>query len=209
MKFETIEVHGFEGAIAGMRNPLKSYHKADSYSDYDCFTIGDNDYDLAKRLCKAGAEHRKFLQMIQVWVDITAPRYFWSEFDTYRVGIVKNSESTMHTLKKDYLNSDCVEFEWGFDPDCDAVMDEILEKLEMIRYRLNNTEEYKEHYHRIMKAILPEGFLQKRTVNVNYETLANMYRQRKNHRLPEWSIDFVQWIQTLPYNEFITLNFDN
>lgn len=215
MKFETLDVQGFEPAIKGMRNPLKSYQKADSdykliydYNDYE-WEMGPNDYNLAQRLCQAGPEHRKYLQMIQVWVDITAPRYFWSEFDTYRVGIVKNSESTMHTLKKENLDHDCVEFEWGFDQDADAVMHDLLFALKSLQKRMIEDKVYSEHYHRIMKGLLPEGFLQKRTVNLNYETIGNMYKQRKNHRLPEWSVDFVEWVNSLPYSEFITMKFDN
>lgn len=216
MNFETLDVQGFDPAIYGMRNPLKSHDKIDSdYLEdyYNCnnsrWLMGPNDYDLAKRLCKAGSEHRKFLQMVQVWVNITAPRYFWSEFDTYRVGVVKNSESTMHTLKKDGLTQDCVEFEWGFDLEADETMTNLLLALQSLQKEVIENKEYSEHYHRIMKALLPEGFLQKRTVNVNYETLGNMYRQRKNHRLPEWSVDFVEWVKSLPYSEFITMEFDD
>lgn len=149
--------------------------------------------------------------MIQVWVDVWAPRYIWSEWDTYRLGTVKNSESTMHKLKDENFDYADFEYNWGFDIDCDAIFSDYIDALKnLVQFRMNNpeTKEFSEEYHRILKAMLPEGFIQKRTVNVNYETLRNMYHQRKNHRLPEWRNDFCNWVKTLPYSEFITGEFD-
>lgn len=211
MEIKTLEVAGWEAAIAGMRNPLKSYHKADSKINPEqyIFEFGPNDYDLAKRLWKAGPEHRKWMQMIQVWCDVWAPRYIWSEWDTYRLGTTKNSESTMHKLKDEGFNYEDFEFPYGIDQDCDAIFKDYIDALKnLVQFRMNENKETSEQYHQILKAMLPEGFIQKRTVNVNYETLRNMYQQRKTHRLPQWNTDFVSWIKTLPYSEFLTGKFD-
>lgn len=209
MKFKTIDVQGFYPAMRGMRNPLKSYSKADTYQ-YPVVTIGDNDIDLAKRLWKAGTEHRKYLRMIQVWVDIWAPRYFWSEFDTYKIGTVANSESTMHKILEEDFNYN--DFEWpefdGADWDIEAGFKDYIDLLRTISDRAKTEPKQKQYYLKILKTMLPESFIQKRTICLNYETLANMYHQRKNHRLPQWSKDFVEWIHTLPYNELITGEFD-
>ena len=215
MEINTIDVQGFEAAIRGMRNPLKSWYMNDSEwvtDDIDIwYEIGKKDMDLAKRLWKAGTEHRKYLRQIQVWADITAPRYWWSEYDTYRVGTSANSESTMHKiLQEDFDESD---FEWppfkNSDWDIEAEFRNYLDLLKTVRDRANELDgEDKEHMHQMLKAMLPESFLQMRTVNLNYETLATMYRQRKNHRLPQWRETFCSWIKTLPYSELITGEFD-
>lgn len=217
MKFETIDVQGFEAAMSGMRNPLKSYHKADSVwtindtETDEIYEIGPNDYKLAKSLWKGGTEHRKWMRQVVVWVDITAPRYWWSEFDTYKIGTTANSESTMHTiLKEDFDQS---QFEWpkfdNGDWDIMAAFNDYIDIIKTVRDRANEMHgEKKEYYHQMLKAMLPESFLQKRTICLNYEVLATMYRQRKNHRLPQWRESFVSWIKTLPYNEFITGDFD-
>ena len=216
MEFNTLEVQGFDSAIHGMRNPLKSYDKADSkwiLDDTDeHFIIGPNDYKLAKGLWKGGTEHRKWMRQVVVWVEITAPRYWWSEFDTYKIGTSANSESTMHTILKESFNQS--QFEWpqfnGSDKIIENIFNEYINSIKLIRDYANKTEgEDKEHYQQILKAMLPESFLQKRTICLNYEVLATMYRQRKNHRLPQWSKDFVSWVNTLPYNEFITGNFND
>lgn len=215
MEFMTLDVQGFESAIRGMRNPLKSYDKTDSFwtigEDYH-FEIGQNDYKLAKNLWQGGTEHRKWMRQVIVWVEITAPRYWWSEFDTYKIGTSANSESTMHTILKEDFNVS--QFEWpkfcGGDWDIEAAFNDYLDIIKTVRDRANKvTGQDKEHYQQILKAMLPESFLQKRTICLNYEVLATMYRQRKNHRLPQWSKDFVSWINTLPYNEFITGNFNS
>ena len=216
MKFNTLDVQGFDSALSGMRNPLKSYDKADSKWVYDNgdehFIIGSNDYKLAKTLWKGGTEHRKWMRQVVVWVEITAPRYWFSEFDTYRVGVSANSESTMHTILKEDFNQN--EFEWpsfnGSDWDIEAAFNDYIDIIKTVRDRANKTAgQDKEHYQQILKAMLPESFLQKRTVCLNYEVLATMYRQRKNHRLPQWSKDFTSWVKTLPYPQFITGEFDD
>ena len=220
MKFETLNVSGFESAMRGMRNPLKSYDKADSKIEMidmefrpgvGKFIIGPNDYKLAKNLWKGGAEHRKWMRQVIVWVDITAPRYFFQEWDTYKIGTSANSESTMHTLLKEDFDEH--EFEWpkfdNADWDIEAAFKKYINVIRTVRDRANDDPAYKEYYQQILKAMLPESFLQKRTVCLNYEVLATMYRQRKNHRLPQWREEFVSWVKTLPYSEFITGEFND
>lgn len=213
MEFKTLDVRGWEAALMGMRNPLKSYSKYDTYKNNitGSITIGSKDYKLAKSLWKGGTEHRKWLRMIWVWVDISAPRYWWSEWDTYKIGgITANSESTMHTLLNENLDEN--DFEWpkfeGADWDIQDAFKDYLDVLKTVRDRANADILYKEYYQQMLKGMLPESFIQKRTICVNYETLATMYRQRKNHRLPQWRETFVFWIKSLPYSEFITGDFD-
>lgn len=215
MKFETWSVSGWAPAIYGMRHPLKSYGKSDTdftQTDDMNFRIGTNDYDLMSRLWKSGTEHRKWMRMIEVWVDITAPLYWWSEFDTYK-NVVKNSTSTMHTLAaKDDLEDldELFELDDSFDKDkLRDFYDKVVVELKDLR------EDYKlvrdagsthlcDEVRRQMKAMLPSGFKQTRMCHMSYETIAQMYAQRKNHKLPEWSDYFVHWVQTLPHSEFIT-----
>jgi hypothetical protein len=218
LKFENTQVFGWESAIIGMRNPMNSWNHSDtnvsaySMSSMDGnIIIGPKDHELAMKLVKAGSEHGKWLRMIQVWVNITAPRYWWSEFDTYKVGTTANSQSTMHKLKDvNFNDKSVVDFPWGVDQEADVFMYNILQGLSLLQSRMNeykkdeSKQQYVESYHRVLKSLLPEGFYQTRTVNLNYAVLRNMYRQRKNHRLPQWSEDFVSWIKTLPYSEFIT-----
>lgn len=216
MDFQTLMVAGFDSAMRGMRNPLKSYDKSDSKwileNADEHFVIGQNDYKLAKGLWKGGTEHRKWMRQVIVWVEITAPRYWWSEFDTYKIGTSANSESTMHTILKENFNAS--EFEWPIfnngDWDIMAAFNDYINTIKVVRDRANEaTGEKREYYQQILKGMLPESFLQKRTICLNYEVLATMYRQRKNHRLPQWSKDFVSWVKTLPYSEFITGNFND
>lgn len=216
MQIVTIDVQGFEAAIEGMRNPLKSYDKRDSFwtvnetETDEVYFIGPNDMKLAKGLWKGGTEHRKYLRMIQVWADIYAPRFWWSEYDTYRIGTSANSESTMHKILQENFNER--DFEWMFengDWDIEAEFRDYLNLLKTVRDRANADSDHKEHYQQLLKCMLPESFIQKRTVNLNYETLATMYRQRKNHRLPQWREVFCSWIKTLPYNELITGEFND
>lgn len=219
MKFNTLDVQGFDSALWGMRNPLKSYNKADSKWVLDNadehFIIGPNDYKLAKNLWKGGTEHRKWMRQVIVWVDITAPRYWWSEFDTYKVGTAANSESTMHKILQENFNQN--DFEWVFsgivasdDWKIEEEFSKYLDVLKKVRDQANNaTGQKKEHLQQVLKAMLPESFLQKRTVCLNYEVLATMYKQRKNHRLPQWRETFTAWIKTLPYSQFITGEFDD
>lgn len=215
MKFENTEVWGFEHAVRGMRNPMNSWDKGDSgYIDKrfnDQFYIGKNDLDLAQRLIKAGSEHRKFLRQIFVAVDITAPLYWWKEFDTYKVGTVSNSTSTMHKLASTPITIDCFEmndfsiFETNSN-DNEKSMNSfefwnlyLIPYLEKLRILFNETKD--KRYWKELIRLLPESWLQKRTVTMNYENILNMYRQRKNHKLTEWSKSFIDWIRTLPYAE--------
>ena len=214
--FKTLEVAGWRAAIHGMRHPLKSHAKSDSYfdPDLDDFIVGENDLDLMRRLCQAAEKennpaHSKFLRMIQVWVDARLPRYVWSEWDTYKVGTVANSESTMHRLMKDGISREDLDYEWGFDKWLD---DEMIGTIGLINtivdiYNKEDlTQEEKEKYFIAAKAFLPECYMQRRTVNLNYQGLKNMYNQRKNHRLPQWHKDFVEWIKSLPLGKELIMN---
>lgn len=200
MKFENTEVWGFEHAVRGMRNPLNSWDKGDSgYIDRrfnDHFYIGENDLDLAQRLIKAGSEHRKFLRQIFVSVDITAPLYWWKEFDTYKVGTVSNSTSTMHKLASTPITMDCFEMGdyCGF---FETPWENLIALLEQCRKEYNETKD--KRYWKELIRLLPESWLQKRTITMNYENILNMYRQRKHHKLTEWAKSFCDWVKTLPY----------
>lgn len=210
MKFENIEVWGFEHAIRGMRNPMNSWEKSDSYygnneTGLESYVIGENDMKLMKTLIKAGPEHRKFLRQIFISVDITAPLYWWKEFDTYKVGTVANSCSTMHKLKDTPITRNC--FEMSGHEDIPMVLNAfgetddfwywLIEALEYLRQKYLKTKDKKYWYELIR--MLPESWLQKRTVTMSYENVANMYSQRMNHKLTEWSKDFIQWADSLPY----------
>ena len=216
MKFEKTEVWGFEHAIRGMRNPLESWNKSDSHYDTEevmvdeevvlergKYIIGSNDLQLAQTLIRAGSEHRKFLRQIFVAVDITAPLYFFKELDTYKVGTVANSTSTMHKLASTPITIDC--FEMGdFTPlidnfKIDLSWRTVVSYLEQLRQKYNETKD--KRYWKELIRLLPESWLQKRTVTMNYENILNMYQQRKNHKLTEWSKSFCDWVKTLPYAE--------
>ena len=207
MKFEKTEVWGFEHAIRGMRNPLESWDKSDScYIDKrfnDQFHIGKNDLALMQKLIKAGSEHRKFLRQIFVAVDITAPLYFFKELDTYKVGTVANSTSTMHKLASTPITKDCFEMD-DFTPlidnfKIDLSWRTVVSYLEQLRQKYNETKD--KRYWKELIRLLPESWLQKRTITMNYENILNMYQQRKNHKLTEWSKSFCDWVKTLPYAE--------
>ena len=208
VNFQTVEVAGFIPAIAGMRHPLKSYDKADSQiDDQGNLVIGQNDYDLAKRLCQAGSpEHAKFLRQIEVWVNITAPRFWWQEEATYKIGTTENSQSTMHTLMRDGVKEEDIYFFFGEDEMANEAMRNYINAINelIVLYKSLEPGDIKEQYFEKIKAMLPEGFMQTRMVSLNYEVLRNMYRQRKSHRLRGWKEDFVNWINTLPINEWIT-----
>ena len=223
MKFEHTEVFNFEGALRGMRNPMASWNRSDSkitweYGETPYFEVGPNDMDLARRLINAGGEHRKFLRQIFVSVDITAPRYWWSEFDTYKVGTTANSTSTMHKLASTPITRDCFEMDdyctddliigdeyindTLYDYTCDEFVDSIIQHLEELRVKYNETKD--KRYWKELVRWLPNGWLQTRTVTMNYENLRNMYHQRENHKLTEWH-SFCHWVESLPYAaEFIT-----
>ncbi len=210
MKIENTQVFGFEAAIRAMRNPLNSHAKSDSkFEKYDDplywaknnaneerFILGEKDAELSQKLTKAGTEHCKHLRFITVWCDITAPRFWWQEMDTYR-HVEKISCSTMHTLMKNPIS------EANFEKD--NVPTELIEKINTYikLYQETDDKEEKRDYLLACKNILPEGFLQKRTVCTNYQTLLNIYKQRKYHKLPQWQY-FCSWIIQLPYFKELT-----
>ena len=231
MKFENAEVWGFEHSFRGMRNPKNSWDRSDSgklywdgtwyheelknyFTEYGVnFYIGENDMKLAQSLIKAGNEHRKFMRQIFVSVDITAPLYWWKEFDTYKVGTVANSTSTMHKLATTPITLDCFEIDdydrnlsLADNPKDDDGLDNISTFEEDIIYVLENIrQKYLEtkdkRYWKELVRWLPESWLQKRTITMNYENVRNMYFQRRNHKLTEWSESFIKWVESLPYAE--------
>ena len=218
IKFENTEVVGWESAIRGMRNPMNSWEKSDSvkcYANADCpgicsdnmsgMHIGSNDLDLMTRLRNAGTDHRKFMRMITVYVDITAPLYWWKEFDTYKVGTVANSCSTMHKIA--YKRFEREDFSIEHLENCDeqhwmVCMDNVISSLNVAREKYLETKDKKYWWQMIQ--LLPSSYNQKRTVMLNYEVLANIYKSRNNHKLDEWSVGFMDWIKSLPYSELIT-----
>lgn len=205
IKFENLDIFGWEAAIRGMRNPHNSWDKSDSglYSigEHNVgVEIGDNDYSLMKNLAKAGTDHRKFMRMIVVHVDILAPLYWWKEFDTYKIGTVANSCSTMHKIAEK-------EFEFS-DFSNENLMLNYVDILVDVIVALNKArEEYLEtkdkKYWWQMIQLLPSSYNQRRTIMLNYEVLANIYKSRKGHKLDEWC-EFCKWIEELPYSELIT-----
>lgn len=240
IKLEKYEVLGWEHVIRGMRNPMNSWEKSDSShcidreSCMDCpfnagvedagclltgdYVIGPNDHELMMKLRNAGTDHRKFMRMITVYVDITAPLYWWKEFDTYKVGTVANSCSTMHKIHAkeftldDFSHEHLIDdrdFCWANnlmagDRNIDTPKDilrEIMYSLNVYREKFLETNDKKYWWQMIQ--LLPSSYNQKRTVMLNYEVLANIYKSRKNHKLDEWR-EFCQWIEKLPYSEIIT-----
>lgn len=207
--FENTDVWGIEHALRGMRNPMNSWNRADTAIESDNIIIGNNDLDLAQRLLKAGPEHRKYLRQIFVSVDITAPRYWWQEFDTYKIGTVANSCSTMHKLhSKPFEPSDFSIYdsdESEIDNSVEKTIISICDALNVYRCKYLETKDFK--WIRKMKKILPESYNQKRTITLNFEVLLNMINQRKSHRLPEWKIDFINWAKSIKYfSNIIELN---
>lgn len=199
---EKWDVYGFEAAIRGMRNPMNSWEKGDtvkcaSYDIYDA-DIGPKDMALARKLIKAGSDHRKFMRMIHVWVDITAPLYWWKEFDTYKVGTVSNSCSTMHKIHEKEFTINDFSYEHLL-PDSLAVLEEVIHMLNVYReaYTNNSFDISKIPWWQMIQ-LLPSSYNQKRTINMNYETLYSIYFARKDHKLDEWH-DFCDWILKLPY----------
>lgn len=202
IKVENTSVWGFEHAMRGMRNPMNSWERTDTVEDGDAFAfVGDNDMKLAQNLIKAGPEHRKYLRMIHVAADFTLPRYIWSEFDTYRFN-TQNSCSTMHKLLN---NKEPVSLEqFVYSDTIDILMGDIVDRLNdmrnkyLIEKEAGNAEAMNDLIE-MAKQLLPEGFLQLRTRDTNYEELRNVYLQRKNHRLHrEWGV-ICKWIESLPY----------
>lgn len=259
IKFENTEVMGWEHAIRGMRNPMNSWEKSDSElyhtsvyfdecndrweTDGHAFGIGPNDLDLMKRLRNAGTDHRKFMRMITVYVDITAPLYWWKEFDTYKVGTVANSCSTMHKIAAKEFTLEDFSCEHLLDTEasriiCDNHLNSmfgptrefettprrfVLSLIDILNfYRSAYLQTKDKEYWWQMIQLLPSSYNQKRTVMINYEVLANIYKSRKDHKLDEWAETklvgdhpnsmypnkftngFCDWIKTLPYSELIT-----
>ena len=233
IKLEKTQVVGWEHAIRGMRNPMNSWDKGDSCfcptepgCEASCHMhIGPNDLALMKKLRNAGTDHRKFMRMITVYVDITAPLYWWKEFDTYKVGTVCNSCSTMHKIHAEPFKLEQFSHEYitGWDIDEDiftlpcansnsddhyedqyddvAILELIIIALNHYRNLYLKTED-KKYWHKMIQ-LLPTSYNQKRTIMFNYEVLANIYKSRKNHKLDEWK-ELCEWIELLPYSELIT-----
>ena len=204
IKTENIDAYGFEAAIRGARNPMNSWDRMDSCYNNGEFEIGENDYDLLRRLTMAGPEHRKWNRMVTVSMDITAPRYWWKEYDTYKVGTVANSCSTMHKIqaKKFEMSDFSVEH---LDRIALGTFKAVIDELNLDRKLFNETKDKKYWWQMIQ--LLPTSYNQKRTVYLNYEVLGTIYHQRRHHKLDEW-VDFCDTIKTLPYSEFITREFE-
>lgn len=237
INIERAEIFGWEAAIRGMRNPMNSWDKSDSgfgcgndkeyfcencSSSFHCtsqktaYNIGSNDLKLMRTLCKAGSDHRKFMRMITVYVDITAPLYWWKEFDTYKVGTVANSCSTMHKIHAKEFTLDDFSHEHlitGEKPLVEGGADapEPPNAIWLIHRTIQTLNQYRDLYLQTkdkkywwqMIQLLPTSYNQHRTVMLNYEVIANIYKSRKNHKLDEW-VEFCKWIENLPYSELIT-----
>ena len=218
IKIEKTEVYGWEAAIRGMRNPMNSWEKSDTgwvdgftvpdkyWLEYDsengtAKVIGDNDYDLMKRLAQAGSVHAKYRRMITVTVDITAPLYWWKEFDTYKVGTVANSCSTMHKIHAKEFELDDFSCERLHTPMGKSAFATVVDALNNAREGFLDKND--KRFWDEMIQLLPTSYNQKRTVQMNYEVLVGMYRDRKNHKLDEWHT-LCDWIRGLPYSELIT-----
>ena len=203
IKIENIDVYGFEAAIRGARNPMNSWDRMDSCYNNGEFEIGENDYKLLKNLTIAGPEHRKWNRMVTVTMDITAPLYWWKEYDTYKVGTVANSCSTMHKIQAKEFTVDDFSYEHLLEPSYKCLCETIV-LLNDARDIFNETKDKKYWWQMIQ--LLPTSYNQKRTVHLNYEVLGIMYCQRRHHKLSEW-VDFCDTIKILPYSEFITREF--
>ena len=227
IKIEDVEVWGFRKAIKGMRNAMNSWDKSDSNitsclepitrcekcpyhfvvcNESEFFFIGDKDMDLAKRLIKAGSPDRKFMRMIHVQADVTAPLYWWKEYDTYKVGTTANSCSTMHTIHKKEFTIDDFSYEHLMEGGIECIK-HLCNDLNLCRNYYLKTKS-KDWWWQMIQ-LLPSSFNQMRTIDFDYETLFNIYHQRKNHKLTEWR-EFCDWITTLPYmKEFLGLEETN
>ena len=202
LKVERIGVMNFENAIRGARNPLNSWARMDSfYDDNGNYVLGENDIALASKLAKAGSDHRKFLRQIFVTMDITAPLYWWKEFDTYKVGTVANSCSTMHKIQAKEFSRDDFSCDRLDEPSL-ALLDSVIAFLEAERVKFNETKD-KQAWHNMIQ-LLPSSYNQMRTVTMNYEVLINMYYARRNHKLAEWHT-LCDAIANLPYAKELIL----
>jgi len=197
LKVEKTSVMNFENAIRGARNPMNSWARMDSeYDGEGNYILGENDLDLAKRLAHAGSDHRKFLRQIFVSVDITAPLYWWKEFDTYKVGTVANSTSTMHKIHAKEFERDDFSHD-RLDAGGLAALDALIAYLEAERLKFVANKEDRQSWHNIIQ-MLPSSYNQMRTVTMNYENLINIYYARRTHKLAEWHV-LCDWILSLPY----------
>lgn len=205
IKIEKEDVYGFDSAFRGMRNPMNSWSKMDSKYENGKFEIGENDLRLALKLSKEGTDHRKFMRFIIVTVDVTAPFYWWKEMDTYKVGTVSNSCSTMHKItSKPITLSDFSTEEFDIADEGISMNDcfiNVVADCEMLRKYYLETKD--KRYWRGLIQLLPSSYNQKRTLQLNYEVLTNIYQARKFHKLDEWQT-FCDWIERLPYSEIIT-----
>lgn len=195
------DIWGFEHAVRGMRNPMNNWDKSDTFVDSDLVLLGKKDKELMKRLIHAGTSHRKFLRQIFVSVDITAPLYWWKEFDTYKVGTTANSCSTMHKIHDKEFTIDDFSVEHLDDDVLNKPFKDIISCLNFFR-QLYIQDHDKNCWWQMIQ-LLPSSYNQKRTVTMNYENLLNIYETRRNHKLDEWK-DFCKWIESLPNAELIT-----
>lgn len=202
IKLENTSVYGWEAAIRGMRNPMNSWDKSDSVFGYqELHHIGENDLQLMKQLVKAGTDHSKFMRMITVTVDITAPLYWWKEFDTYKVGTVRNSCSTMHKIHEKPFELEDFSHE-HLCSNSEKILKKVIELLNIERKNFITSKD-KFCWWQLIQ-LLPSSYNQRATVQLNYAVLRNMYHSRKNHKLDEWSGGFTAWVESLPYSELIT-----
>lgn len=206
IRFEHISVMNWENALRGMRNPLASWDKGDSGVKDGEFVLGPNDLDLAVRLCRAGGDHRKFLRQIFVSVDITAPLYWWKEYDTYKVGTVANSTSTMHKIHAKPITREDFSHD-RLTPDSLRFLDVTVEYLETVRQEYLKEKDKRYWYDLIQ--LLPESYNQTRTCTMNYENLVNICRARKGHKLDEWHAFREEFAGKLPYAEQLIFLYEN
>ena len=201
LKVENVEVWGLEHSIRGMRNPMNSWYKSDSELDYNCYTettsfkIGKNDLELMQKLYKAGTEHRKYLRFIHVSMDIIAPMYWYKEFDTYKVGVSRNSCSTMHTIHKKKFELDDFSYE-HLNSESVNRLEFLLELLNIYRESYIVSQDKQDWWQMIQ--LLPSSYNQRSTINMNYENVANIIHQRTGHKLDEWGT-FIKELKCLPY----------
>ncbi len=201
IKIERVSVMNLENAIRGARNPMNSWARSDSsYDENGSYILGENDLDLARRLARAGSDHRKYLRQIFVSVDITAPLYWWKEFDTYKVGTVANSCSTMHKIHTKAFDRDDFSHD-RLDAGGLKALDALIAYLESERLKFVADKENRTPWHNMIQ-LLPSSFNQMRTVTLNYENLINIYYARKTHKLAEWHT-LCDWIASLPYAQDI------
>lgn len=221
LKITETEVFGWKAAIRGMRNAHESWDKSDSGYKWEditwwneVFTIGPNDLALMKKLVAAGTDHSKFMRMIHVQCDWEAPLYWWKEADTYKVGTVRNSCSTMHKITAHEFTIDMFSHEHLFDfcpseqHNSTDILEITIEHLNAMRRVLNSLDQddplRKEYWWQLVQ-LLPSNYNQKATMDLNYQVLRNMYQSRKHHKQDEWRVDFCNWVKSLPYSELITM----